>query len=293
MYRSPQKSDPSNCDNFSSIDLGPLWALQNGSGGFQLSDELAVAATNPVKIAQKPKFNCWEQGFRGVNLALCQRHYAILPELPMSKKVGTANSKKASSDGFNLDGNTLGYNFFLLSAKNAANVQDQGQEGACSAYGGTHTVIANLAHLGTKSNLSAANVWQQQSYSPMMMSFMSVMKRSPVDGFKVMATNELNTVAEFKATLDKGRAVYIGSEVSQSWYNPSGSGLSCGGSISGRHAYSIQGYDDAKQVFVVKNSWGADWGEDGYHYLPYKCISSFREMEAYDIVMGNTPMAPN
>lgn len=37
----------------------------------------------------------------------------------------------------------------------------------------------------------------------------------------------------------------------------------------GGHAVCAVGYDDTKQCFIVKNSWGASWGLDGYFYMPY------------------------
>jgi len=37
----------------------------------------------------------------------------------------------------------------------------------------------------------------------------------------------------------------------------------------GGHAVLIVGYDDARGVFIVRNSWGADWGDRGYFYVPY------------------------
>ena len=40
----------------------------------------------------------------------------------------------------------------------------------------------------------------------------------------------------------------------------------------GGHAVLCVGYDDSKQVFIVRNSWGTNWGVDGYFYLPYKYV---------------------
>lgn len=42
----------------------------------------------------------------------------------------------------------------------------------------------------------------------------------------------------------------------------------------GGHAVMAVGYDDSKQWIIVRNSWGADWGEKGYFFLPYQYISS-------------------
>jgi len=41
--------------------------------------------------------------------------------------------------------------------------------------------------------------------------------------------------------------------------------LTCGTDVG--HAILVVGYgqdDEGKQYFIVKNSWGTDWGEDGY-----------------------------
>lgn len=37
----------------------------------------------------------------------------------------------------------------------------------------------------------------------------------------------------------------------------------------GGHAVMAVGYDNAKQAFLVRNSWGPGWGLKGYFYLPY------------------------
>lgn len=37
----------------------------------------------------------------------------------------------------------------------------------------------------------------------------------------------------------------------------------------GGHAVLCVGYDDAKQMFLVRNSWGASWGLAGYFWMPY------------------------
>ena len=35
------------------------------------------------------------------------------------------------------------------------------------------------------------------------------------------------------------------------------------------HAVNIVGWDDAKQAWLIRNSWGTDWGESGYMWLKY------------------------
>ncbi|KAL2272003.1 hypothetical protein VTJ83DRAFT_1374 [Remersonia thermophila] len=37
----------------------------------------------------------------------------------------------------------------------------------------------------------------------------------------------------------------------------------------GNHLALVVGYDDAKQAWIIKNSWGRNWGEDGFVYFGY------------------------
>lgn len=42
--------------------------------------------------------------------------------------------------------------------------------------------------------------------------------------------------------------------------------------VVGGHAICAVGYDDSKQAFIVRNSWGSGWGIAGYFYLPYDYV---------------------
>jgi C1A family cysteine protease len=39
--------------------------------------------------------------------------------------------------------------------------------------------------------------------------------------------------------------------------------------IVGGHAVLAVGYDDDESRFICRNSWGSDWGDAGYFYMPY------------------------
>ncbi len=45
-------------------------------------------------------------------------------------------------------------------------------------------------------------------------------------------------------------------------------------SVQGGHAVMACGYDDAQRRVLVRNSWGAAWGIDGYFTMPYDYIAS-------------------
>ena len=42
----------------------------------------------------------------------------------------------------------------------------------------------------------------------------------------------------------------------------------------GGHAVLAVGYDDSTQRFIVRNSWGASWGMNGYFTLPYAYLTN-------------------
>lgn len=42
----------------------------------------------------------------------------------------------------------------------------------------------------------------------------------------------------------------------------------------GGHAVLFVGYDDDRQLFKFKNSWGIGWGDRGYGYLPYSYLTT-------------------
>lgn len=41
----------------------------------------------------------------------------------------------------------------------------------------------------------------------------------------------------------------------------------------GGHAVGAVGYDDSQQWFICRNSWGSDWGMQGYFTLPYAYLT--------------------
>jgi C1A family cysteine protease len=44
--------------------------------------------------------------------------------------------------------------------------------------------------------------------------------------------------------------------------------------VLGGHAVMSVGYDDTQQRFLVRNSWGADWGQQGYFTMPYDYLGN-------------------
>lgn len=45
-----------------------------------------------------------------------------------------------------------------------------------------------------------------------------------------------------------------------------------GDKLLGGHAVFAVGYDDAAGHFIVRNSWGKEWGDEGHFYIPYEYL---------------------
>jgi len=87
-------------------------------------------------------------------------------------------------------------------------------------------------------------------------------------------------ISDFKACLAQGFPFAFGFAVYESFEDDS---TSATGEVSmpdqsetmlGGHAVLAVGYDDVEDWIVCRNSWGADWGDSGYFYLPYPYVSS-------------------
>ncbi len=57
------------------------------------------------------------------------------------------------------------------------------------------------------------------------------------------------------------------------------------------HAMTIVGYDDEKQAFKIMNSWGKEWGEEGYMWLDYEGFKN-RLVNAYAFKIADKKPAP-
>lgn len=82
------------------------------------------------------------------------------------------------------------------------------------------------------------------------------------------------TVANFKGYLDNVGPIAIGARLGDNFMNCNSSSVlnSDTYNYSGMHAYHamvLVGYDDNRQAFRVRNSWGSDWGDNGSIWIGY------------------------
>jgi C1A family cysteine protease len=97
---------------------------------------------------------------------------------------------------------------------------------------------------------------------------------------KISLYMRLDTLSDIKHCLADGFPVSFGFTVYDSFESPE---VASTGIVPmptdedecvGGHAVLAVGYDDAEQMVIVRNSWGAGWGLQGYFKLPYAYISN-------------------
>jgi C1A family cysteine protease len=91
--------------------------------------------------------------------------------------------------------------------------------------------------------------------------------------YKIHDATELASLDDVKAAIAKGQPVAFGFIVYSSFQWIGSNGVmpmpKPSESELGGHAVLAVGYDDAKKALIVRNSWGAGWGDHGYFYMPY------------------------
>lgn len=98
--------------------------------------------------------------------------------------------------------------------------------------------------------------------------------------YQILAYARINTVDEMRSCLADGYPVVFGFSVYESFESQqvSQTGVvdmpKAGEKMLGGHAVLAVGYDDAAKRFLVRNSWGTDWGQKGYFTMPYDYVAN-------------------
>lgn len=107
---------------------------------------------------------------------------------------------------------------------------------------------------------------------------------SAARSYKVNEIKVLDTLRDIRYELAHRNPVVFGIEVYEAFYDTQNGKLPRPNpkeESQGGHAVVAVGYDDAMQALIVKNSWGTDWGDKGYFYLPYDYVKLGLASEAW------------
>lgn len=123
-----------------------------------------------------------------------------------------------------------------------------------------------------------ASTWANMPYSASdYLSKPSSSVHSHAASFKAKEYKKLTNTEQMKAALINKHPIMIGIQANNSFSNLSGSNsvYSTTGNYNGGHAVTVTGYDDSRYggAFKIINSYGIDWGDNGYFWLPYSNIN--------------------
>jgi C1A family cysteine protease len=99
--------------------------------------------------------------------------------------------------------------------------------------------------------------------------------------FKIKAYARIKSLIEMKRSLLVNGPFLAGVEVFKSWFTERAqkSGFipmpKRHEKLAGGHAICIVGYDDKLGILKFKNSWGLNWADKGYGYLPYEYMKKY------------------
>lgn len=96
---------------------------------------------------------------------------------------------------------------------------------------------------------------------------------------RIISYHRINTVDEMRACLADGSPFVFGFTVYESFESAAvaKSGVvnlpAAKETVVGGHAVMGAGYNDSKKRFLIRNSWGTDWGKKGYFTMPYAYLA--------------------
>ncbi len=115
---------------------------------------------------------------------------------------------------------------------------------------------------------------------------------SDAAAYMIGAYHRVLDVDTARSVLASGYAIELGFTVYASFESIGPDGVmpmpASGERIIGGHAVVIYGYDDRMNggCFVIRNSWGADWGAKGDFFMPYAFLSD-ASLSQFDMWIGH------
>jgi len=95
---------------------------------------------------------------------------------------------------------------------------------------------------------------------------------------RILAYQRVRNSMECKMAVAAHHPVCAAFEITYQWFSADKGKIEMpppNAKIIGAHAVWIEGYDDNSGLFTFRNSWGVQWGDLGFGYLPYPFFDTY------------------
>ena len=116
-------------------------------------------------------------------------------------------------------------------------------------------------------------------------------QKPPAAAYKAAAIGKLTTgvqlagLEDIKKSVARKQPVIFGMVLYHKFRDIGADGMlpmpQNGDIMVGGHAVTVVGYDNKKQVLIVRNSMGTTWGDKGYFYMPYAYVTPEHVMDIW------------
>jgi hypothetical protein len=169
------------------------------------------------------------------------------------------------------------------------NIIPTGQEGAY--------VFRVLDFMKNEGAVKRPDFEKTADFKSITLSMFANSQRYPIGGYVTLYASGRDSAGDntrterVKKSLSEGKPVIINmncpksfGEAKDVWQPSDNPAVNHGG-----HALCVVGYDDTKHngAFEILNSWGTNWGNNGYIWIPYNVFNRFAN-EAYEIIENLT-----
>ena len=98
---------------------------------------------------------------------------------------------------------------------------------------------------------------------------------------RIFAYQRVKSSGDCKLVLVSGlSSIVCAVEITRQWFDANSGEITMPRNdeeIIGSHCIVLAGHDYMKKTFTFANSWGTEWGDEGYGYLPYEYVDSLLE----------------
>lgn len=138
--------------------------------------------------------------------------------------------------------------------------------------------FSTLTSLGTCTEATWPYDLNNLFIRPSWRSYQEAYPRKITSYYRIEATSGKPLIDAIKAALNAQHTPVFGMIVDDDYKSVGSDGMvampRAQRTGTGGHCQMIVGYDDNTQRFIVRNSWGVQWGDRGYAYVPYAYLDA-------------------